>query len=71
MRSAFLQQPGQATASTSQAAAIGAANATETARLDARLELAAKKAAVASLEAQAGSAGTDAPAPPGWHLDAL
>ncbi len=68
MRSALLQQPGQATASTSQAAAIDAANATETARLDARLELAAKKAAVASLEAQAGSAGsagTDAPAPPG------
>lgn len=67
MGSAFLQQPGPATAAASPAAAARAARAAdaEAAQLDARLELAAKKAAVASLEAQAGGRSADAPAQPG------
>jgi hypothetical protein len=67
MRSAFLQQPGPATAATSPAAAARAARTADAdaAQLDARLEVAAKKAALASLEAQTGGVSADAPAQPG------
>lgn len=69
MRSALQQQAGQGGATSSSAArsaeAARAASA-EAAQLDARLEVAAKKAALASLESQAGGMGGDvvADAPP-------
>lgn len=53
----------QGTSGAAQARAASAADA-EAARLDAQLEAAAKKAALRSLEAQAGTGSSDAPAAP-------
>jgi hypothetical protein len=63
------QQPAQPAAPAAPARAANAARSAaadaEGARLDAQLEIAAKKAALASLEAQVGGVGLDAPAIPG------
>lgn len=62
MRNTDMQQPGQTTAPAARAARAASA---EDAQLDARLEVAAKKAALASLEAQAAGRNANAPAQPG------
>ena len=58
-----MTSPMQGTSAAAQARPAGAADA-EAARLDAQLEVAAKKAALRSLEAQAGPGSSDAPAAP-------
>ncbi len=58
-----MRSPIQGTNAGAQARAASAADA-EAARLDAQLEVAAKKAALRSLEAQAGTGSSDAPALP-------